>query len=156
MASLTPTASSNATPPEGFGRLPTRVFRWAARTASPGCARREVGEVLHQWGVGTEVCDNAALIVSELVTNVVLHTDGDTVVCRVRDGAERVCIEIGTEYPGRVRPSAHNARPSDERGRGLLVVDALSIAWGVRSDEPEYGWSVWAHLARTPRESTTA
>ncbi len=51
--------------------------------------------------------------------------------------------------PRRGVPVAGPPGALDVRGRGLLLVDALSVAWGV-SDEATGGKSVWASFPTEP------
>ena len=119
------------------------VFRYAAQPASVGAARRETRARLRSWGLPSEVCDDMVLIVSELVTNAIVHTAGDTVICRLRAGRE-VYIEVGSEGPAGSRGTVRSA---GEGGRGLLVVESLSTSWGVDVASPGAGWTAWATLA---------
>ncbi|MBP8537994.1 ATP-binding protein, partial [Streptomyces sp. MK37H] len=48
--------------------------------------RAAVREWLRAWGVSAHVCDNALLVVSELVTNVITHTLSDHLECRLSVG----------------------------------------------------------------------
>jgi hypothetical protein len=94
----------------------------------------------------------AALVVSELVTNAIVHTTSRRVVCELHDGEDLVRIAVRDEgcAPGEPHPSPR--RPEEEHGRGLLLVDALCHAWGAHEHGP--GLLVWAELPRkadTPR-----
>jgi anti-sigma regulatory factor (Ser/Thr protein kinase) len=129
------------------------VFRFAARPTSVGVARRATREELRRWDVPSEVCDDIVLIVSELVTNAIVHTAGDTVICHLRGGRE-IYVEVGSQGPA---GSRDDARSAGEGGRGLLVVESLSTTWGINVPSPGAGWTAWATLtvpART-RDSTS-
>jgi anti-sigma regulatory factor (Ser/Thr protein kinase) len=86
----------------------------------------------------SEVVDDAVLLVSELVTNSVLHggppvvvavdCDEDTLQVRVRDGSTAL-------------PAPRNAAQGDENGRGLALVAEMSADWGV--DTEKDGKHVW-------------
>ena len=93
-----------------------------------------------------ETCDTAALVISELVTNAIVHTVSSRVVCELHDHDDTVRIAVHDEgcAPGEPHPSPQ--RPDEEHGRGLLLVDALSRAWGAQEHGP--GLLVWAELAR--------
>jgi hypothetical protein len=103
-------------------------------------------ERLSDWGACGDTCDSAALIVSELVTNAIVHTASENVVCELHDGAELVRIAVRDEgcAPGEPHPSPR--RPEEEHGRGLLLVEALCRAWGAQETGP--GLLVWAELPR--------
>ena len=122
----------------------TREVRLALRPvpASAALARRFVDETFGQWACDA-LADTARLLVSELVTNAVLHARTDlTLVLRlVREGV-RVEVHDGSPLPPVVR------RYEDEAmtGRGLSLVDQLAGSWGVeRSGD---GKAVWFVLAQ--------
>lgn len=141
MAPLPGTAPAIAPREAGGGDRHT-AFRLAAHPASVGTLRREAREELRRWGLAAAVCDDVVLIVSELVTNAVVHSAGDTVTCLLRGGPE-IYVEVGSEGRGGFRC---DARSEDEGGRGLLVVEALSTTWGVHVASPGAGWTAWATL----------
>lgn len=93
-----------------------------------------------------DTCDTAALVMSELVTNAIVHTASSRVVCELHDHDDTVRIAVRDEgcAPGEPHPSPQ--RPDEEHGRGLLLVDALCRAWGAQEHGP--GLLVWADLAR--------
>ena len=89
------------------------------------------------------VVDDAELLVSELVTNAVLH-GAPPITMRVEcDGSNglRVSVTDRSADPARVR----EADPADESGRGMRLVDVISDDWGV---EPRtgVGKDVWFRL----------
>jgi anti-sigma regulatory factor (Ser/Thr protein kinase) len=82
--------------------------------------------------------DDALLLTSELVTNSVLH-GGPPLVIAVECDGERLQVRVRDGSPA--VPTPHDATPSDENGRGLALVAALSDDWGV---DPEPGGKhVW-------------
>ena len=107
---------------------------------APARARRWLLEACRAWGC-MDLAQDAALLVDELTTNVVLHACTDCLVEADFDGVA-LWASVGDEKPGDVRlePSTIQA----ERGRGLMIVDALENAWGV-SPTPT-GKSVWFAL----------
>ena len=108
--------------------------------ASAAVARRFVDETLGGWGCAALV-DASRLLISELVTNAVLHarTDIEVVVRLVRTGV-RVEVHDGSASAPVVR------RYDDEAmtGRGLSLVDELARRWGV--DRTDGGKAVWFEL----------
>jgi anti-sigma regulatory factor (Ser/Thr protein kinase) len=90
--------------------------------------------------------DDGLLVASELVTNAVQHSgcEGEqslTVHVAHHDGN----LTISVHDPGRSRDDAQpveNNR-SDPGGRGLQIIEQLSVRWG--SERPD-GYRVWAEL----------
>ncbi|MET9727426.1 ATP-binding protein [Streptomyces zaomyceticus] len=121
------------------------AFELPALTGSVARARRLAEERLILWGCGPDIRDTVALVVSELVTNAVVHTASDRVVCEIREGEETLRIAVRDEG-GAAGPRIRDCG-EDERGRGLLIVDALCSAWG--ADRTGHGTAqvVWAELA---------
>ena len=114
----------------------------AQRRLSPGQeAPTQARQFLRDAGCVThhaEIVEDAVLLVSELVTNSVLHGGPPVVVARRL--RRRGPAGAG---PGRLVGAAGPAarRPGDEGGRGLALVDTLSSDWGV--DPQPDGKHVW-------------
>ena len=90
-----------------------------------------------------ELADTMALLVSELVSNVVLHA-GTPCRLRIDRVADRVRVEVGDDSD-RVPRIVPPADPLAQSGRGLLLVDGLSAAHGIDL-EPDGGKRVWFEL----------
>lgn len=138
-------ASAGAGPDQAAAERRFR-FELAAHPGSPAQARRLTRARLTGWSVCEDTCDTAALVISELVTNAIVHTASDVVVCELHDGGDLVRIAVRDEgcAPGDPHPSPQ--RPEEEHGRGLLLVEALCHAWGAQEHGP--GLLVWADLTR--------
>ncbi|MDQ0580327.1 hypothetical protein QF030_002505 [Streptomyces rishiriensis] len=138
-------ASAGAGPDQAAAERRFR-FELAAHPGSPAQARRLTRARLTGWSVCEDTCDTAALVISELVTNAIVHTASDTVVCELHDGDDLVRIAVRDQgcAPGEPHPSPQ--RPEEEHGRGLLLVEALCHAWGAQEHGP--GLLVWADLTR--------
>jgi serine/threonine-protein kinase RsbW len=95
-------------------------------------ARAYVGRVLTEAGY-SGLTENATLLVSELVTNAVMHTDSGKrpcgrIVVAVSRTNSAVRVDVGDDG-ALTRPAV--LRDSDgENGRGLLFVDTLAERWG--------------------------
>ncbi|MGW0823056.1 ATP-binding protein [Streptomyces sp. NPDC002845] len=130
------------------------LFGLPATPASVGVARATVRELLGEWGTGDETCDNAMLVVSELVTNALTHSASDWIICRLRAFGERLHIEVEDQNRGRTHPARRQADPDDQGGRGLLLVSVVSRDWGVADSADRSGRVVWAELAPEEGEFT--
>lgn len=104
-------------------------------------ARGFVAGLTIEWGA-EEQADMARLLVSELVTNAVFHAQSPVEVrCTMHEGHLRV--EVADADPSPPQPRDPDAL--DPRGRGLLLVDELSRAWGAEPDGG-HGKVVWFEL----------
>ncbi|MFJ6350347.1 SpoIIE family protein phosphatase [Streptomyces sp. NPDC092046] len=107
-------------------------------------AREQLRQLLHDWSDEDQV-DSAVLMVSEMVTNVLVHTDGDAllvaeVVCGGKSRRLRVEVaDASDELP-------HKRHPGEmaSSGRGLWLMEMLAHAWGV--DPRGEGKSIWFEL----------
>lgn len=117
--------------------------RIAGEPRSPGIARRFVDEVLHQWDCA-ELLDSVRLLVSEVVTNAVLHAGSDVeLAVELRPFTIRVSVADGSDLP----PERRVARDNEESGRGLELVEVLAESWGV-DPRPGGGKVVWFEVPR--------
>ncbi|HEX6755300.1 MAG TPA: ATP-binding protein [Mycobacteriales bacterium] len=110
---------------------------------APSRGRHAAERVLIAWGCEDPAREDLLLVVSELVTNAVLHGAEPIVVTLVRD-FERVRVEVTDAAPD---SSPYSSRVTNESvaGRGLSVVTRLAAAWGWRAD-PGTHKTVWAEL----------
>jgi hypothetical protein len=114
---------------------------------SARAARRFAHATLIAWRLD-RLADDLDLVVSELITNALLHARtgprpagadimleleqcGDTLTCRVADGSA-------------LPPAKEEASATAESGRGLLLVESLSSAWGWHHGAS--GKFVWAEF----------
>ena len=118
------------------------VIELAPRLQSAEAARRFVHDRCEDWGC-TEMLEAATLIVSELVTNAIVHA-ATPAELRAQWSNGVLRLEVMDNAEGSP-PDPRIAAPEDENGRGLLLVDALSSAWGVESTDR--GKVVWAEVA---------
>jgi anti-sigma regulatory factor (Ser/Thr protein kinase) len=106
-------------------------------------ARHAVTKALSDWGL-SQLVDVAELLVSELATNAVTHTDATTFGASVtRTGPYSARIVVTDT--SRTRPNPVTAPGEDEHGRGLLLVAALADGWG--SELVHGGKRVWADVS---------
>ncbi|OEV04379.1 hypothetical protein AN216_08735 [Streptomyces oceani] len=121
-------------------------FELPAHDAAVADARRRVRRQLRRWAFPADVCDTAQLLVSELFTNAVLHSDSSRISCLLQGGGTRLRIEIHDQGSDSGVPLPYWATPDDECGRGLLLVDTLAEEWGVDRAGDEGGRMVWVEL----------
>jgi anti-sigma regulatory factor (Ser/Thr protein kinase) len=86
---------------------------------------------------------DAELVVSELVTNAVLHAHGP-IACAVDldDGVLR--IEVSDADPSLTDFEPHTVQLGDPTGRGLTIIAAVALAWSVRTGAEHK--TVWARV----------
>ena len=121
------------------GTETSRRFRPEPR--APRAARRYLVELLRRWGHDEAVVQQAALVLSELATNAVLHARTRFTVT-VRSVGVEVHVVVGDDSP--VLPVLGRADERAEPGRGLVLVDALAQRWG--AEPAGDGKVVWAVL----------
>jgi anti-sigma regulatory factor (Ser/Thr protein kinase) len=107
---------------------------------APARARRFVAERFAAWGVTDD--HNGRIIVSELVTNALLHGEGPIVLRVFRDERDGLpTIEVWDGGAG--RPVVRQESLTSIGGRGLLMVAGLALGWGTRP-LTEGGKLTWA------------
>lgn len=122
------------------------------RLASASVARRHVTDMLRRQHVSPDRCDDAALVVSELVGNALRHgqprADGTVRVSWSLDG-HRLRVEV-SDGGGRTKPELRPAENAEMAvsGRGLAIIDVIAEAWGSHSDRT--GTTVWALVPAPP------
>ncbi|MFG2777904.1 SpoIIE family protein phosphatase [Streptomyces prunicolor] len=117
-------------------------------------ARQQLRELLHDW-TGADQVDSAVLLVSEMLTNVLVHTDADALLTAEVTGdagERRMRVEVtdaGDDLP-------HKRHPGElaSSGRGLLLIELLAETWGV--DPRGEGKSIWFELYESDGAGDTA
>ncbi|MGQ4722748.1 SpoIIE family protein phosphatase [Streptomyces tunisiensis] len=109
---------------------PDRVGDWTlpADVSVVGTARRLVGQQLAAWRLD-DCAFTTEIIVSELVTNAILHGEGPVRLRLIHDEGRLLAEVTDASSAG---PHLRHARAGDEGGRGLYIVMRLSAHWGVR------------------------
>jgi anti-anti-sigma factor len=130
-------ANARARPPRLRERLPLGPAPTAARAG-----RDFVRLVCGRWGLGG-LAEPAALVASELITNAVAHA-GTVLELRMELRRSQLQVAVADQDPDLGGVLA--AKDGDERGLGLLVVERVATAWGVRR-EGSGGKVVWCLLA---------
>jgi anti-sigma regulatory factor (Ser/Thr protein kinase) len=116
--------------------------RFDADPTAPRATRRFVAGALRRLDL-EDLADTAALVVSELATNVVLHTGSafTVAVSPTPDG-----VRLSVHDRSTMVPEARDITPESSTGRGLLLVDALAADWGMELAGDGAGKVVWAEV----------
>ncbi|MGW2827941.1 SpoIIE family protein phosphatase [Streptomyces sp. NPDC001286] len=126
-------------------------------SVAPASARSLLRAAFDRWteaelpgaeGLDGRLAEDALLVVSELVTNAVVHAGTDVhVTCRLEETAGTLLVEVRDHHPSRP-PRGTDAEPSrgtHEYGRGLRLVAELAESWGVTYSRGAK--TVWARLS---------
>ena len=124
-------------------------------SSSVGVARRRLVSDLIEAGIYGSTVSDAALVVSELLSNALRHATplpGSSlrVAWRLDSDSVRVSVSDGG---GATRPELGEPTQGATGGRGLRIVARLSRRWGTGHDED--GVTVWAEV-ELPRMTTVA
>ncbi|MFJ4439765.1 SpoIIE family protein phosphatase [Streptomyces sp. NPDC088923] len=107
-------------------------------------ARRQLRDLLHDWPEREQV-DSAVLMCSEMLTNVLVHTEGDALLIASvtgPPGARRMRVEVIDDDD--TLPHRRDPGELASSGRGLVLMELLADDWGV-SPRGE-GKSIWFEL----------
>ncbi|MFF4821860.1 ATP-binding protein [Streptomyces sp. NPDC001312] len=146
--------TGTTTPGEGVApnyHLFTEQFASTPRGAR--LARRLAVRCMEEWGYppASDASCTIALIVGELAANAVRHGrvpgHGFALSLALDMTADVIRVEVAdaalAKRPPTTAPSAH---PDGESGRGLLLVDVLTMRWGWTPRDP-VGKTVWAEVS---------
>ncbi|MET7486606.1 ATP-binding protein [Streptomyces sp. NPDC005538] len=125
------------------------VFALSAGGEAVREARHLVLEHLETWGTAPEERDTAALVISELFTNAVVHTASDVITCSLGASRDWLLITVADDGSGQSTPRPQSVGLHDEGGRGLMIVKAVAKRWGVSRTGNGDGRVVWALLHST-------
>ena len=107
-------------------------------------ARRVILDALTDWSLD-DLSDEAVLLVSEVVTNSVLHA-GSTIDLTVRRQGDGIRVEVRDR--SEIMPSPRSYAGDSVTGRGLEILDLTATNWGAELSED--GKVVWFELGTTP------
>jgi anti-sigma regulatory factor (Ser/Thr protein kinase) len=120
-------SANGATDQHGFAQLRRRLGRCDLRAVPE--VRGALRDLLAHWGRPGR-SEIAELLTSELVTNALIHTDHDALLTATV-GPRGLRVEV-RDFVGR-RPRLRVPNADDgTHGRGLVLVQSLADAWGVR------------------------
>lgn len=108
---------------------------------SPAQARRFVATTLRGWGV--DGGEDVLLLVSELVTNGLLHARTSMTVKVAEDGPGAIRLSVSDESRQELQPRNFSAESGT--GRGLRLLDAMALEWGVTAQRS--GKTVWCRIS---------
>jgi DNA-binding NarL/FixJ family response regulator len=104
-------------------------------------ARQFVDEMLAEWKI-EDLRDDALLVVSELTANAITHAKS---ACLLRLSVTDSALRIEVVDTGKGTPEPQPSSNTEEHGRGLHLIAALTTAWGMEVI-PGEGKLVWAEL----------
>ena len=124
--------------------------------SSVGVARRHLASDLIEAGVLASAVTDAALVISELLSNALRHAgplpgSAIRVTWELEDGSVRVSVSDGG---GSTRPELGQPTSTATGGRGLRIVARLSRRWGTSSGYE--GTTVWAEVQLGPVPAVAA
>lgn len=130
-----------------LGRLrPAAALELGPHVGDVAEARHFLLERCRRWGC-SHLVDDAELVLSELVTNALVHAGSR---CRVAIGFDGTVLRIEVTDRSSGLPDVQAPDRLDDHGRGLLLVSLLAAAWGVETTA--VGKLVWAELAPGDRD----
>lgn len=121
-----------------------------AEPASAGMARRLIKDALRDWH-HEDLVAIATLLVSEVVTNAILHAGSD-IHLRLMSSGATVRVEVGDLSD--VLPAPRTYGQDATTGRGLALVQMLASAWGAEPRAP--GKVVWFQVGGSRPESLSS
>jgi two-component sensor histidine kinase len=133
--------------------LGTLTVRHGAESA--GRVRRHLIDDLVRSGLSGSVVDDAALLITELITNAVRYAKplpGDVLRIGWDLDGSRLVLKV-TDGGGGDAPHRQDAGPRDTRGRGLAIVEAVATRWGVDRSGSNLN-TVWAELPVPSRDGS--
>jgi anti-sigma regulatory factor (Ser/Thr protein kinase) len=108
---------------------------------APGQARRWLVQRCRKWDCDA-LADSAALITTELVTNVFLHARTD---CLIHAAFVHPTLTVTVTDQDNRELSVQPPSDTAEDGRGLAIVAGVADAWGVK--QADGAKTVWFHLS---------
>ncbi|MEU2720168.1 ATP-binding protein [Streptomyces smyrnaeus] len=121
--------------------------RLAVRPSVLGRVRTIVKAHMHLWGFAP-LAETVALCVHELLVNVPRHTGSPKCELTLDRGPGRLRVTVSDT--SQTLPVKREPDWINETGRGLVLLDEMTNAWGAEPN-PDGGKSVWFEVRATPR-----
>jgi anti-sigma regulatory factor (Ser/Thr protein kinase) len=121
--------------------------------SAPGVARAAITGLCERVGLTGSRCQTLVLLVSEIVTNAVVHSTASPetpIQFKAHADGERVRVDVHDGGQDFTHPPA---APQRGGGWGLRLVEREARRWGVQRND---GTRVWFELALDPRAETSA
>ena len=138
-------------PPEASSRVMTggAVCRSSVTVRLPrdpaaGAAARRVVRTRFGELLTGDTLDDVLIVISELVSNAVLHGTGDIELRVAYDGG-RITGDVADQGAGFARPT-HRCAPGQIGGNGLHIVDRVTSCWGIH----DHSAHVWFEIPERP------
>lgn len=119
-----------------------RTMTLPREAESAAVGRRLVHRALTDWAL-PDLTEAAELIVTELIANAVQHARYACVRLTVQHVGPRL-VRVAVTDRSHAKPVLRQHTAYAEEGRGLALVDALTVAWG--HDPLPWGKRVWAEV----------
>ena len=127
--------------------LPSVTMHLPHATSSVRAARRKLCSDLYRRGLGDETISDAALVLSEMMSNALRHArplDSGQIRVAWDVSSTSVGLQV-SDGGGPTRPYLQTPSLTSVGGRGLAIVATLCTEWGVRQEAD--ATIVWAMLA---------
>lgn len=125
--------------------VPTAEISLGADARSAGAARRFLVTTLSSWKT-PRYGEDAVLLLSELVANAALHARTQI---GVRIELKPDCLRLSVTDGSPQQPMVRHYSDEATTGRGLAMVSALALRWGVDAN-PDGTKTVWAEVGADP------
>ena len=118
------------------------VLRLPPSPRAAAQARKFMGDFCRAAQLPASLCEDAALLVSELVTNAVIH-GRTTATVEVHRPADTLRVTVRDDNP-QLPAIGDSPMLSAESGRGLLIVSKTATRWGIEAGQG--GKAIWFEL----------
>jgi anti-sigma regulatory factor (Ser/Thr protein kinase) len=105
---------------------------------------RDWARSLLSHGGPSPILDDTLLLLSEVVTNAITHSDSGQVTVQITRLSTTVQVNVADAGSSTTTPTVCTPALADDSGRGLWLVDTLADEWGFQHDET--GGLVWFRL----------